>query len=26
VEVDVVLDQGLAAGTGGKFRPVVPLA
>ena len=25
-EVDVVLDQGLAAGTGGKFRPVVPLA
>ena len=25
-EVDVVLDQGLAAGTGGKFRPVLPLA
>ena len=25
-EVDVVLDQGLAAGTGGKFRPVVPLS
>ena len=25
-EVEVVLDQGLAAGTGGKFRPVVPLS
>jgi phenylacetate-CoA ligase len=25
-EVDVVLDQGLGAGTGGKFRPVVPLS
>ncbi len=25
-ELEVVLDQGLAAGVGGKFRPVVPLA
>lgn len=25
-EVEVVIDQGLAAGTGGKFRPVVPLS
>ena len=25
-EVDVVFDQGLGAGVGGKFRPVVPLS
>ncbi len=25
-EVEIVLDQGLAAGAGGKFRPVLPFS